>query len=473
MPDVFPPVPLTTKLAYGLGAAAYGIKDNGFSVFLLIFYNQVIGLPAGQVGAAILLALVIDAFVDPVVGVLSDRTHTRWGRRHPWLYGSALPIALAWLLLWHPPQGSPQTMLAWLLVTAVLARAAISTNEVPSYAMAAAITRDYDERTVVLRYRYVAGWIGGLVMLVLAYSFFLAPPLGAQTGPMARNGYGWFALAGAILMAVTVVVSALGTHRRMAHPPAKRIAAETPREFFANVRRALSNRGFLILIVAGVFAYSNQGMTFAMSNYLLGYVWQFGPNDFAIYAVILFGGVLLAFVCAPIASRAMGKKLAAALFVVLASAIGLLPYVLRLLDLFPLPGSPWMLPGYLACIGIATGFAVGTFMIGGSMMADVVDASEEITGRREEGLFFAGVLFMQKCTSGIGIALSGLVLALSGFPEKAVVGTVPEDVIDRMTLVFSILTISFAILCALIFLIFPFGRAEHDARIARLAAQKG
>ena len=96
-------VPLGTKLSYGLGAIAYGIKDNGYSVFLLLFYNQVVGLPANAVGTIIGLALVFDAFIDPLIGHFSDRTHTRWGRRHPWLYASALPIALSWLMLWRPP----------------------------------------------------------------------------------------------------------------------------------------------------------------------------------------------------------------------------------------------------------------------------------------------------------------------------------------------------------------------------------
>ena len=146
-------VPFRTKIAYGVGAMAYGIKDNGFSVFLLLFYNQVIGLDAAIVGSVIALALVFDALIDPLIGVLSDRTHTRWGRRHPWLYASALPIGLSWLLLWHPPQGSPSMILGWLLVTAIFTRAAIATNEVPSLAMAPEITLDYHERTAVLRYR--------------------------------------------------------------------------------------------------------------------------------------------------------------------------------------------------------------------------------------------------------------------------------------------------------------------------------
>jgi GPH family glycoside/pentoside/hexuronide:cation symporter len=78
-------VPMRTKLFYSCGSIALGIKENGFSIFLLIFYNQVVGLPAGLVSLAIGSALIIDAFVDPLIGNLSDRTKSKWGRRHPWM----------------------------------------------------------------------------------------------------------------------------------------------------------------------------------------------------------------------------------------------------------------------------------------------------------------------------------------------------------------------------------------------------
>jgi glycoside/pentoside/hexuronide:cation symporter, GPH family len=197
-------VPLKTKVAYGIGAMAYGIKENGYTTFLLLFYNQVVGLPAGAVGSIIGIALIFDAMIDPLIGIMSDRTHTRWGRRHPWLYASALPIAISWLLLWYPPQGSQQMILGWLLVVAIMTRAAIATNEVPSLAMAPEMTPDYHERTSVLRYRYLFGWAGGLMMLMLAYGVFLP----VMSGEGAAKGYQNYGLFGAITMAATVLISA-------------------------------------------------------------------------------------------------------------------------------------------------------------------------------------------------------------------------------------------------------------------------
>jgi glycoside/pentoside/hexuronide:cation symporter, GPH family len=462
-------VPLATKLAFGFGSVAYGIKDNGFSVFLLLFYNQVIGLPADQVGLAIMFALFVDAFIDPAVGVMSDRTHSRWGRRHPWLYGSALPIALSWILLWNPPETTPTLTLAWLVVVAILVRGSVSVNEVPSVAMNAELTRDYHERTAVIRYRYLFGWAGGLTMLVLAYGVFLAPPHGAPTGPLARQGYSTYALVGAAIILVSVIGSALGTHRLLARPPARRLHALGFRDELRGMRHTLSNRAFLLLMAAALFAYINQGITFALANYLLGFVWRFGPADFTIYALSLFGGATLAFLMVTPLARRLGKKGAAALCSIVSCLLATAPYLLFAIDRFPAAGTAAFLPLLLGAFALATGFGVCILMLVGSMTSDVVEASEERTGRREEGLFYAGNFFMQKCTTGLGIFFSGAILTFAAFPAKAVPGAVPPDSLERLALAYAAATIGLGCVSALVFTRFPITRAAHEARLAKLA----
>jgi glycoside/pentoside/hexuronide:cation symporter, GPH family len=462
-------VPLPTKVAYGVGAIAYGIKENGYSTFLLLFYNQVVGLPAGAVGTIIGIALIFDAMIDPLIGVLSDRTHTRWGRRHPWLYASALPIALSWLMLWYPPEGSQAMILGWLLLTAIFTRAAIAINEVPSLAMAPELTADYHERTAVLRYRYLFGWFGGLAMLMLAYGVFLK----TMSGPGADAGYhayGWF---GAIAMAVTVLISALGTHRRMAKPPAKRIVAQPIGQTMHDIRETLSNRAFVILMIAGLFGYINQGVGFAISQYNLNYVWQFGSGELLIYALSLFAGMVAIFFAIMPIVRRLGKVRAASLLAIVSALFIVSTYALRLLGVFPEPGSSLLLPAYLILNTTGTACGIGALMIGASMMSDVVEASEEKTGRREEGLFFSGALFMQKASTGMGIFIAGWLLSLAQFPENAVAGQVSAVILGRLNLGFILVTLLLGTLAAFVTLRFPFGQAEHDARIAKLAVAEG
>jgi glycoside/pentoside/hexuronide:cation symporter, GPH family len=458
-------VPLGTKIAYGVGAIAYGIKENGYTTFLLLFYNQVIGMPAGAVGTIIGIALIFDAMVDPVIGILSDRTHTRWGRRHPWLYASALPIAVSWLLLWYPPAGSQQLILGWLLFVAIFTRAAIATNEVPSLAMAPEMTPDYHERTSVLRYRYLFGWAGGLMMLMLAYGVFLP----VMSGPGAAAGYQNYGMFGAAMMAVTVLISAAGTHRLYAKEPAKRIAPKTSTETAREVRETLSNRAFVILMIAGLFGYVNQGVGFAISQYNLNYVWQLKPAELLIYAGALFTGMVAIFFAVMPIVRRLGKVQASALLAFGSALFVSSSYALRLLGLFPVPGSPMLLPVFLLLNTIGTALGIGALMIGASMMSDVVEASEERTGRREEGLFFAGALLMQKASTGLGIFIAGWILSFAQFPEKAVPGGVPVEILDRYTLLFIIVTLVLGTCAALVSLRFPFGEGEHKARLAKLA----
>ena len=186
---------LVTKLFYGAGSLAFGIKDNGFNVFLLLYYNQVLGLPAGLAGAALAFALVIDALCDPLVGYISDNTRSKWGRRHPYMYAAAAPAALTYLLLWFPPAGLGQGgLLAYLVVTTVLVRTFITLYEIPSSALGPELSSDYDERTSYMSYRYLFGWLGGVTIQVLAFSVFLKPDATHRTGQLNAGGYHTYAL---------------------------------------------------------------------------------------------------------------------------------------------------------------------------------------------------------------------------------------------------------------------------------------
>jgi len=202
------PLTLRLRVIHGAGSVAFGVKDNGFSFFLLIFYNQVLGMDAGLVSLALLIALLVDALVDPLLGNLSDRTYTRWGRRLPWLYAAPIPLAIAWAMLWSAPAGEPPSFLG-LLGVAIVVRLLLSACEVPSISLVPEITLDYDERTTLFRYRALAAWMGGLAMMILAYTVFMP---GAE-GLLEAEGYFGFGVFGAVLMAVSVIGSAVGQHR--------------------------------------------------------------------------------------------------------------------------------------------------------------------------------------------------------------------------------------------------------------------
>jgi GPH family glycoside/pentoside/hexuronide:cation symporter len=455
-----------TTLSYGFGAIAYGVKDNGFGTFLLLFYNQVVGLSATKVGLIIAAALILDAFIDPAVGFLSDRTRSRWGRRHPWMYGSALPIGLGWLLVWSPPVGwSEGALLGWLFVSAVLVRSAVSAYEVPSVALTAELSSDYDERTRVMAYRYLFGWIGGLGALFAAYAFFFAPdPVSAG-----RAGFWAYGVFSAAAIVIAILVSAIGTHREIRTLPQAVKHGGTFTDELREMGESVRNRAFIILMLAALCVYINQGISYALSTYLYAHVWQFGAGAFAAIPAVLLAGAVIAFIVTPRIGRRFGKPGAACVLVLASVALLTGPYLLRLAGLFPDPDDPRMLPIYFGSVVAQAACNISAMILAASMMADVVEDAEVKTGRRAEGVFFAGSFFIQKCTSGLGIFIVGLILDAVSFPTGAKPGTVPGPVLDDLTGLFAGIYILLGVTGAIIFSRFPFGRAEHEARIARLA----
>ena len=165
-----------TRIAYGVGGAASGVKNNGFEYFLLLYYSQVLGISASLVAGALFLALVVDAVSDPIVGYWSDNVRTRFGRRHPFMYAAMLPLGVAYFLTWNPPEGlDSQGLFVWLVAITITVRLCFTFYEVPSLALAAELTQDYDARTSLMSFRYFFAWIGGLAIQVALLTLLLRP----------------------------------------------------------------------------------------------------------------------------------------------------------------------------------------------------------------------------------------------------------------------------------------------------------
>jgi glycoside/pentoside/hexuronide:cation symporter, GPH family len=465
-------VPLKQKLFLGMGMMAYGVKDNGFSTFLLLFYNQVMGMDAKVVSLALGLALIIDAFADPVIGYMSDRTYTRWGRRLPWLYLAAIPLALAWILLWMPPKDLGDGVFFYLLAVAILVRTLMSCCEVPSVSIIPELTSDYDERTVVSRYRYLFAWAGGLLMLFLAYDVFLVPTKEYPVGQLNPHGYWLYGLTGAAVIAIAVLFSARGLHKRLAHLPTDKPEKLGVMSAFREMRESLSNRAFVIILLASLVSITSTQVTYVISSYLYLYVWQFSQTAFAIYPWFLFVSVIFAFILVVPATMKLGKRETAIFFGLISLVFWITPFLLFLSGVWPQVGSDkstFMLFGFFFVANVT---AVSIQMALSSMIADIVEASELETGRRTEGIFYAGFFFVQKCATGLGIAITGLIVSASGFPEKAVPGKVPAPVIDQFVIYYIVLVAVAAVVAAAIFWRFPISRADHEERVRQLAASR-
>ncbi len=460
-----------TRFFYGFGSIAFGVKDNGFSYFLLIFYNQVMGLPSQVVGLAIMTALVVDAFLDPIVGQVSDNWRSKWGRRHPFMYAAAIPVAVSYLLLWNPPTTwSHSQLFVYLVVVAVLIRSFISCYEIPSSALAAELTTEYDERTRLLSIRYLFGWIGGLTMYFAALMVFLKPDKTHAVGQLNATGYSYYGTAAALLMFIAIMVSAIGTHGQIPYlrdPPQRKVSLGTlAREMVGT----LAHRSFLVILMGSLFNAMAIGLGFSINLYFSTFFWELSSGQIALFTFSSLTSAVLAFAGAPRISQVFGKKHSAMVLIMAGFAIATAPIVLRLMGAFPPNGSPVIFPVLFVFNTVGTGMAIAGNILFSSMIADVVEDSELRTGRRQEGLFFAAAAFVAKAVTGMGIFVTGEMLAVIHFPEGARPGQVAPEVIRSLGMVYVPTQFVLYSVAVLFLLGYTITRASHAESLRKLAA---
>lgn len=467
-------VPLSTRLLYGCGTMAFGIKDQGFNALLMLFYNQVIGLPAAWVGAAIMIAMIADALFDPLLGHFSDNFRSRLGRRHPFMYAAALPIALSYLLLWMPPVASHGAQFAWLVTTAIIVRFSISLYEIPSTALLAEFTSDYDERTRLVAARYFFGVCGGALMMVITFGYLLRPAPAQPVGHLNAGGYVTYAWVAAAIMLASVLISSFGTQKEaLKQPPPARAARVSPARMLRDIAGILVHPAYVAILLASLFFAIAAGLGSALGIYFLTYFWELSAGQIATLASVSMVGILLAFVVAlPLAAR-LDKKAAAMLMFGVALLSNVAPLILRLAGLLPANADPlliWLLGAQVAITIMAT---ISGSILAVSMIADVTDQIRLETGRRAEGLLFSAATMINKAVSGMGILSSGLLLSFVNFPEHARPGHVAGDVLHRLAGIYvgaTALVTALAIACLACY---PVTRSRHRENIRRLGRDAG
>ena len=464
---------LTTKMGYGLGSVAFGIASQALSTSIISQYLFiVVGVPAVLVGGAIMISQIVDAFVDPLLGQWSDTVRTRWGRRHPFMYASAVPCALAFYALWHPPTARPLGQLfGYMVAVLIVVRVFNAMYEIPSSALAPELAPDYDDRTALQAFRFVFGIAGAGVMIGLLNGVFLRHDATHPLGILNRAGYGQWGTIGAISIFVTILLSTLATHRfiPLLSAPSSRTATlgETVREVMAT----LSNPSLLVIVVSGFFSSLGSGVTAAMNPYMNLYFWGLSPQVVGLITLSGIPATLLGAMLAPILSRRFDKKPTMMTLFAVVIVTSLIPVGLRLIGLMPPNGSPLLVAILLvdSFLGIVLGLM--GFIIVASMIGDVVEDNALRTGVRSEGLLFAANGLIPKLSGGVGAFLGSAIITLVHLPSHAQQGTLPAPMLHQLGLIF--LPVSAVLNGLAIAVLAPYriDRATHARNLAALASR--
>jgi GPH family glycoside/pentoside/hexuronide:cation symporter len=410
-------VRLPLLAAYGAGAGVDTIVNFAVNGFLLFYLTLGCGLPGSLAGLVGLISLSLDALVDPLVGSISDNLHGKLGRRHPFLLLSPVPTGLFLVLLFAIPSGlSGWGLFAFATVVSLVLRVAMSCFQVPFFALGAELSEDYSERSTIVGARVTVGIALTLLIGWLSYGVFLAPK-GALTH---KAAYFPLMVSFAALIIVGGLLSAFGTlgarDRLHAPPPQKgpRLAA-----LIVEIREVFANPSFRVLFFAILLFFIAQGVAGPLTLYANIYFWKISTHQILILTFLAVAGLALGLVLTFLA-RSLEKRTVTLAGVFLFLSAQLIPAPLRAAGLLKTEAQ---VMAVLSVAVIALGIATTAAIIGyNSMMADAVDEHEHLFGARREGLYFAGINFSVKASSGLGTFIAGIVLDLIGFPHAASAG---------------------------------------------------
>jgi len=399
-------VSLLTKVLYGIGEIAITMKMALFGLFILFFYNTVMGLPALWVGVASAVGLVVDAVSDPYVGYRSDASRSRYGRRHSFMLVGALTMGVTFWMIWAPPREMSQVgLFLWLLASVSLFRVTSTFFRIPYLSLGAELSDDYHERTAIVGFRSFFGLVGSLMAASLSFYLFF-PNTGAEVDPkLSYEGYPRLGIAFGAAMSVAALVGILGTWAHRFVNARQASGRPTLASFAAGSRLALENASFRRIWLSFSLFFVAVVLNGTMSIHFL--TWYVRISDSTVlsrlqalfYLSALAGVGFWVWTARRIEKRTlymMSTSIAALL-------MGSSPFVFGEGSVFGVGDARPL----AALYGLAGFFASALWVIPSSMVADIADEDAARTGLRREGLFFGILNFGEKCAAGLAVLIGG------------------------------------------------------------------
>ena len=405
------------KINYSIGSIPNGIKTDTFTFFLLFFYSNIIGLNPALAGTAIFIALCVDAITDPLMGTISDRTNSYIGRRHPFMFISFIPMSVGYILLFAPRQDwdlSQNDLFLWMTTFTIITRIGMTLFDIPHRAFGGEITKNYEERTLLMSWREMFAWIAGLGNAFLGYGVFFSSTTEYPQGQLNPDAWFPFALTGAILMIISVLYCSYTT-RDQAKNLSKWSGTISLLSILKELKIALSNRSFMIFFFGNLFLSLSWGLANTLTLFVNTYFWDFEATQIKYFLPVYFVGTIFAFYLTPKMVKRFNKRNIVLICIGMVGLLSPLAFILYNLGLTPENGSYELVFFISTFLVFLVTFNIVGIMVRDSMIGDIADEVELQSGKRQEGILFAAVGFMQKLNAGLGTFFAGQVLSLINF----------------------------------------------------------
>ena len=418
-------ISVTEKIGYSLGDAAANFIFQTMLVFQLAFYTDTFGITAAAAGTLFLVVRVWDAIFDPFMGVVADRTNTKWGKFRPWILWTAVPFGIMGFLTFTTPPFDAQGKLIYAYVTYIVLMMVYSANNLPYSALSGVITGDLAERTSLSAYRFVAAMSAALVIQGLAL-----PMVNYFGGGNSAKGYQITMGVFSALAIVFFVITFATTRERVQPDPTQR----------NSVRRDLadltSNGPWVAMFVLTIILF----ITLAMRGGVMLYYFKYyiaREDLFSIFNVFGTGSTIVGVIASTPLAKRFGKRdvfmVGLALTVVFTAAFVVLPRTAIVLIF-----------GTEMVRQLAYGLTIPLLW---AMMADVADFSEWKNHRRATAVVFSAIVFALKAGLGFGGAIGGWLLAAYGYVPNVTQTDRALQGIRLTTSVFPAITFALCLVC--------------------------
>lgn len=446
----------STKFAYGIGELSGSLPSNILVFFFLFFLTDIAGLKPGVAGIIVMIGKLWDAINDPLIGWLSDRTRSRFGRRYPWMLVGSIPLGLSCWFLWTIPPINNQTFLIiYYIVIALFFYTAFTAVLLPYSALSAELTQDYDDRTNLISFRSTFSIGGSIFSLVLAELIF-------SRFQNQQQQYLILGLLAGSISVIAIYLSVLGTYRRyhQVQQNQTNVSRSSSLSIWQKLRLIFTNFPFLCVMAIYLCSWLSVQTIAAILPYFVINCMGLTEGHFTRMALSVQGTALVMMMVWNFLSHRLGKRVIYLIGIPFTIAAEIILFLLQ-------PGQVTLmyLVAIMAGIGIAT-----AYLVPWSMLPDVIDLDQLKTGQRREGIFFALVVQLQKIGIAFALFIAGKLLDTAGYIPNHT-GQQPDSALWAIRMIIGPLPILLLIIGLIFAYFYPITRQAHQDILLKLYQQ--